>query len=197
MKINEVKYIGSAVEVGKIPSGNIPEFAFMGRSNVGKSSLINMILGRKNLARISATPGKTRTINIFLVDSVWQLADLPGYGYAKVSKSERNKWEQLIFEYLKKRQNLVTAFILVDLRIPPQDSDIKMINWMGKNRIPFSILFAKSDKLKTSQQITSVRKFLDRLQETWSTLPHFLVTSSKTEIGKIELLDIIEKILVG
>ncbi len=170
----------------------LPEYAFIGRSNVGKSSLINMLCNRKSLARISVQPGKTQLINHFLINNRWYLVDLPGYGYAKVSKKSRAKWEQMINSYLVNRLNLLCTFVLIDLRIPPQAIDIEMINRFGANQLPLALVFTKSDKLKPAVAESNLDAFKNELLQQWEDLPPIFVTSSRTGLGREALLDFIE-----
>lgn len=192
MNIKKSEYIGSFVTVAQCPKPLKPEYAFIGRSNVGKSSLINMLTGRKSLAHVSHTPGKTQTINHFLINDSWYLVDLPGYGYAKVSKTQRKKWEQFIRSYLDKRQNLQCVFQLVDSRIPPQEIDIDFMNWMGEMQIPFVIVFTKTDNKKFKPK--NIEIYNEKLLETWHNLPPQFLTSSTKKIGKDEILNLIEDV---
>ena len=192
MKINQADFTISSPDVNKCPDPNKPEYAFIGRSNVGKSSLINMLTGRKNLAKISSTPGKTMLINHFIINKEWFLVDLPGYGFAKRSKSERLKWEKMIKKYILNRTSMLTLFVLVDMRIAPQQIDLDFIEWLGVSNIPFVITFTKSDKLKINQVSTNLSNYKKKLSEAWEEMPQMIVTSSSTEIGRDELLDYIE-----
>ncbi len=193
--IQEVSFIGSYPRVSIAPSSGKPEIAFIGRSNVGKSSLINMICGRKKLAKTSSTPGKTQMINLFDVDDRWIIADLPGYGYAKVSKKTRGKWSKMITDYLLEREDLVTVFVLVDARVKPQESDLEKIVWLGQKQIPFGIIFTKVEKLKNTELGNNVDTYIAHLQEHFDPLPNYFITSAKTKTGGQELLDYIEYIL--
>ena len=166
MVIKDATFTISSPSVDKCPEPKLPEYAFIGRSNVGKSSLINMLTGRKQLAKTSANPGKTQLINHFLINEQWYLVDLPGYGYAKVSWTERVKWQKMIRDYLLKRENMMTVFVLVDVRHEPQKQDVDFINWLGGNRIPFSIVFTKCDKVSKQQTIRSVEHYKRTLRET-------------------------------
>jgi len=171
----------------------MPEYAFIGRSNVGKSSLINMLTGIKGLAKTSGTPGKTQLINHFTVNNQWYLVDLPGYGFAKVSQTLRSSWEGMIRNYLQRRSNLANVFALVDIRVPPMASDMELINWMGEKKIPFTIIFTKTDKLtkkKINDQVTVYKK---KLLESWHELPLFILTSAENKTGKEEILSLIEE----
>jgi len=193
--IRSVEYIGSFAALNELPAIPLPEFAFAGRSNVGKSSLINMLCGRKNIARTSATPGKTQTINIYNVDDRWILADLPGYGYAKVSKKVRGGWPKLITDYLSRRKNLVLTFVLIDARIPPQKSDIDFINRMGEAKLAFAVVFTKTDALSRDKLSRNTRAFVEVLAKTWEPLPVIYHTSAKTGSGREILLNGIAKVI--
>ncbi|MBK9291347.1 MAG: YihA family ribosome biogenesis GTP-binding protein [Bacteroidetes bacterium] len=188
MSIRKAEFISSVVSLDKMPKTRKPEYAFVGRSNVGKSSLINSLTRVKGLAKTSSRPGKTITINHFLIDNQWYLVDLPGYGYARRSQADRQKWRELMHEYLSKRNNLRYTFILVDSRIPPQQSDIEMINWMGASGIPFVILFTKSDKLSENQLRSQIADYRKALTEWWDELPMMMITSAETRRGMDELL---------
>ena len=176
-----------------MPKSKLPEFAFIGRSNVGKSSLINYLCHRKNLARTSAKPGKTQLINIFEVDQSWILADLPGYGYAKVSKGKRQQWSQMISSYLIHRPNLYCVFILIDARIPPQKIDLEQIEWMAQKEIPFVIVFTKADNYVKSSQQDHIEGFMTKLEAQWDPLPDYFVTSANKGLGRDSLLEFIGK----
>ncbi len=171
-----------------MPAGVLPEFAFIGRSNVGKSSLINMLCGRKNLAHTSANPGKTQTINLFDINSTWNLADLPGYGYARVSKEKRGAFEAMISNYFLKRSNLYCAFVLVDSRIPPQPIDLEFIRWLGSEGIPLAIIYTKADKKRKQELETNLQAIREALQADWEELPMQFVTSAEDGIGREELV---------
>lgn len=193
MIIRTAEFHVSNSDPAKCPEPVKPEYAFIGRSNVGKSSLINMLLERKNLARTSATPGKTRLINHFIINAEWYLVDLPGYGYARISKKEREKWELMIRKYFLKRPNLVNTFILVDARIEPKKADIEFINWFGQEQLPFSVVFTKADKLTANQLASNIADFKAKLSETWEELPSTVITSAETGEGRGELLSLISK----
>ncbi|PKP03409.1 MAG: YihA family ribosome biogenesis GTP-binding protein [Bacteroidetes bacterium HGW-Bacteroidetes-9] len=193
MKIKTADFIASNTELSKCPVADRPEYAFIGRSNVGKSSLINKLLERNNLARISSTPGKTRLINHFLVNNEWYLVDLPGYGYAKISKKEREKWEGMIRRYLTRRENLMNTFILIDSRIEPKNSDIEFINWFGEQQLPFTIVFTKADKNNANALAANTSAFLKKLSEHWETLPDVFITSAESGLGREDILDFIGK----
>src|SRR5574344_3172790 len=171
MKIKQVKFLQCVVDWQKCPTGNLPEYAFIGRSNVGKSSLINMLANNSTLAKISAKPGKTQTINHFLVNDNWYLVDLPGYGYAGVAKSTREKWVDMIDEYFINRSNLQLVFVLIDARLTPQNNDIEFINRLGSKNIPFSIIFTKTDKISAKQIEENTTLFRNKLLESWEELP--------------------------
>ncbi len=192
MNITSANFIGSFVKLSQCPAPTLPEYAFIGRSNVGKSSLINMLTGRKSLAKVSVTPGKTQTINHFIINDKWYLVDLPGYGYAKVSKTQRRTWEQFIQNYLVKRDNLQCVFLLIDSRIPPQQSDLEFANWLGERLIPFVIVFTKIDDKK--YQPKNIEVFKAAMLQTWENLPEMLLTSAEKKKGKDELLDFIEEV---
>lgn len=191
-EVIDALYISSTTELKGCPEPSLPEYAFIGRSNVGKSSLINMITGRRHLAKTSSTPGKTRLINHFLVDGSWYIADLPGYGYAKVSKSEREKWPATIRNYLIKRRNLLNTFILVDSRLEPQASDLAFMRWMGQHSLPFSIVCTKCDKLSAAKIESALKKYKEVLAEDWEELPTMILTSSVTATGRFDILKLIQ-----
>jgi GTP-binding protein len=193
VKINFADFITSSAKWQQCPDPVKPEYAMIGRSNVGKSSLINMLTGRRKLAKISGTPGKTITINHFMINGEWYLVDLPGYGYAKRSKSERAKWEKMIRGYLLNRQNMMSVFVLVDARHDPQKNDLEFIEWLGMSKIPFVIVFTKADKLSKNQLEQSIAKYKKTLLGSWEELPPMIVTSSETGLGKDEILDYIEE----
>ncbi len=190
----EAKFVGSFPNYEKGPKDSAPEYAFIGRSNVGKSSLINSLTNRTNLAKTSATPGKTQMINYFRVDDAWYLVDLPGYGYAKLSKKHRASLSQMIKKYLIHRKELVNTFVLIDSRIPPQTIDLEFIDFLGKHQIPFSIVFTKADK-ENSEKVQSNRElFQSELLKSWEVLPPIFLTSAKKKIGQEEVLDYIQQI---
>ena len=189
MKILSADFITSSSEYSKCPPADKPEYAFIGRSNVGKSSLINALVDRIGLAKTSGKPGKTQLINHFLINKEWYLVDLPGYGYAKVSKSERTNWQKMINDYLFKRENLMCIFILVDSRIEPQKIDTEFITKMGTNGIPIAIVFTKTDKLKPTKLEEFLKVYNEKLLETWDELPPIFVTSSVSRIGREAILE--------
>ncbi len=186
--IKSASFVISSPDVGSCPEQSFPEYAFIGRSNVGKSSLINMLVGKKGLAKISGTPGKTRLINHFIINDEWYLVDLPGYGYAKISQSERAKWKKMINAYLLKRENLICTFILIDSRHEPQKNDMEFMAWMGQKQLPFVIVFTKSDKLSRIKLEDSMEAYTTKLSLTWEELPRSFITSAVTALGKDELL---------
>lgn len=188
MRIKSAKYIVSSPGFDKCPKPDKPEFAFIGRSNVGKSSLINMLVSQKNLAKTSSTPGKTQLINHFEINEKWYLVDLPGYGYAKVAQNDRRRWEQMIENYLRKRENLLNVFVLIDSRHKPQTIDLEFVNQLGKWEIPFTLIFTKSDKEKPGVVKRNVVAFLDAMREVWEFLPPNFVTSAEKKVGRDEVL---------
>jgi GTP-binding protein len=192
MKIRSAEFIMSNTQISKCPPADKPEFAFIGRSNVGKSSLINMLAGRKELARTSAKPGKTQTINHYLVNETWYLVDLPGYGFAGVSRTAREGWGKMIENYLTKRENLFCTFILIDSRLEPQKNDLDFIQWMGGKGLPIALLFTKSDKPRKNALAASQKRFKDALLESWEELPPFILTSAEKKTGRDEVLDFIQ-----
>lgn len=191
MKIKEAEFLISSPRADQCPEGDKPEYAFIGRSNVGKSSLINMLTNRKSLAKISSTPGKTQLINHFVINDEWYLVDLPGYGYAKVSKKERTKFSNLIKHYFKSRTNLVCTFVLIDCRIPPQKKDIEFLDWLGTNQIPVIIVFTKMDKVSSSELQRNVSAFRKELLKTWEEMPQYFITSAEKKNGRDEVLEFI------
>ena len=194
MKIKSAEYIISNADARKCPEGNIPEYAFIGRSNVGKSSLINMLTERAALAKTSATPGKTLLINHFLINKEWYIVDLPGYGYAKRSKDSRDKFRKIIEGYILRREQMTNLFVLVDARHDPQKIDLELMEWLGENGVPFSIVFTKMDKLGKVVGVANVNKYLKKLKESWEELPPYFMTSSEDRRGREELLAYIEEI---
>ena len=194
MQIKSAEFVVSNQDVAKCPNNNIPEYAFIGRSNVGKSSLINMLTDRKSLAKTSGRPGKTQLINHFIVNDNWYLVDLPGYGYARVSKSTKKVFQKFITAYFEKRKQLVSAFVLVDIRHKPQPIDLEFMQWLGENTIPFSIIFTKADKLKPKAIENHIEDYKTILLETWEEMPNYFVTSASKKIGKDALLEYIDSI---
>jgi GTP-binding protein len=197
MEIKEARFVVSNTDVKKCPPPNKPEYAFIGRSNVGKSSLINRLTNKKTLAKISGKPGKTRLINHYLINEEWYLVDLPGYGYAEVPKKERLKWEQFIKRYILQRENLYCLFVLVDSRHEPQKPDLDFMEWLGISQIPFTIIFTKIDKLKPEELKTNLKKYEEKMFETWETMPGYYISSAETGDGTNEILDFIELLNEG
>lgn len=181
-------------DVAKCPKDRLPEYAFIGRSNVGKSSLINMLMQRKSLAKTSGRPGKTQLINHFLVNKNWYLVDLPGYGYARVSKSSKKVFQKFITSYFQKREQMILAFVLIDCRLEPQPIDQEFMEWMGENQIPFSIIFTKADKLKPNALARNIEVYVQKMLETWEEIPQYFITSSSKDQGRDELLNYIGSI---
>lgn len=194
MKINTAEFVISNTKVEKCPDSKLPEYAFIGRSNVGKSSLINMLTNHKKLAMVSGKPGKTRLINHFLINKSWHLVDLPGYGYARVSKTEKKVFQKFITNYFIKRKQLVSAFVLVDIRHEAQKIDLEFMQWLGEQAIPFSIIFTKADKLKPNAIERNVNAYKTTLLETWEALPPYFITSSASKQGQEEVLAYIHQI---
>jgi GTP-binding protein len=194
MKITSAEFVISNSDVAKCPDNRLPEYAFIGRSNVGKSSLINMLMQRKNLAKTSGRPGKTQLINHFIINKNWYLVDLPGYGYARVSKSAKKVFQKFITQYFEKREQLALAFVLIDCRHEPQNVDLDFMQWMGENQIPFSIIFTKADKLKPNAITRNIEDYQQKMLETWEEMPLYFVTSSSKSTGRDEVLEYINTI---
>ena len=194
MEIKTAQFTLSAPTVSMCPKDTKPEYAFIGRSNVGKSSLINMLTNSKKLAKTSATPGKTILINHFIINNQWYLVDLPGYGYAKRSKTEIKKLDQMIQGYILQREQLVNTFVLVDIRLEAQKIDLEFIDWLGRSSIPFAIVFTKADKLSAAKVIQQVEAYKQTLLQTWEELPPLFITSAEKKQGRDELLSYIEEI---
>ncbi len=190
--IQSAKFIGSFPKTDDCPKTEFSEFAFIGRSNVGKSSLINLITNRKELAKVSKTPGKTQTINFFLIDESWHLVDLPGYGYARVSKTTREVFSKMIKYYITHREQLLNVFLLIDSTISPQKADLDFINWLGEMRVPFSIIFTKSDKDKALSIQKNIKQFKAKMLENWTSLPSIIVTSAEKNRGSKEIMEFIK-----
>lgn len=197
MEIKSAVFIQSNTDVEKCPPTTLPEYAFIGRSNVGKSSLINMLCNQKGLAKTSATPGKTELINHFLINDKWYLVDLPGYGFARKSKSSLEGFSKLLKAYFQKRIELTCTLVLIDSRLPPQKIDIDFIRWIGQNDIPFVVVFTKSDKQNTHKTNVNIELFKAELFKEWEELPEIFITSAEKKQGKEELLDYIKKINLG
>lgn len=194
MQIKTAEFIVSNQEVFKCPNNQIPEYAFIGRSNVGKSSLINMLTNQKRLAKTSGRPGKTQLINHFLINKEWFLVDLPGYGYARVSKSTKKIFQKFITTYFKERKQLVSAFVLVDIRHEPQSIDLAFMRWLGEHEIPFSIIFTKADKLRPKSIERHIESYKNKLLEFWEEMPNYFITSSSNYLGKEALLNYIDSV---
>ncbi|MBS1490683.1 MAG: YihA family ribosome biogenesis GTP-binding protein [Bacteroidetes bacterium] len=191
MDIRSSEFVTSSTHWEQCPETHKPEFAFIGRSNVGKSSLINMLASRKNLAKTSSTPGKTQTINHFLFNKQWYVADLPGYGYASVSKTSRYEWGKMIEQYLINRTNLYCTFVLIDARLPPQPIDLDFITWLGNQQLPLAIVLTKTDKLKQTDLAKSIAHIEAQLLQSWAELPPLFITSSVKKTGQKEILHFI------
>lgn len=193
MDIKSAQFVISNTDLEKCPKGSLPEYAFIGRSNVGKSSLINSLCNKKNLAKTSSRPGKTQLINHFLINEKWHLVDLPGYGYARVSKSQKKVFQSFITSYFEKRKQLINAFLLIDIRHEPQPIDLKFMEWLGENQIPFSIVFTKADKLKPKAQDRNIAHYKhEMLASAWEELPPIFITSSLHRTGGEEILKYID-----
>lgn len=195
MLIRNAKYTASYTDVEKCPAAETPEFAFIGRSNVGKSSLINMLVNSKHLVKVSETPGKTQTLNYFLINDSFNFVDLPGYGFARVSKTERKNWRKMIENYLTKRKQLLCVFVLVDSRHEPQQIDIDFINNLGEWQVPFVVVFTKTDKISRNESIRNMKLTENVLKQNWESLPPFFRTSAVTREGQKELLGYIDNLL--
>ncbi len=194
MQVNSAEFVLSSPRVELCPQTTVPEYAFIGRSNVGKSSLINMLTNHSRLAKTSSTPGKTMLINFFRINGKWHLVDLPGYGYAKRSKKEQESLQGMISGYILRREQMTCLFVLIDVRLEPQRIDLEFITWLGENGVPFAIVFTKADKQSRAKTAASVERFLHVLEEEWEELPPHFVTSSQTGQGRDEILDYIAQI---
>lgn len=192
--IQSATFVKSSSVHDDCPAADRPEYAFIGRSNVGKSSLINMLTGRNKLAKVSSRPGKTQLINHFLINENWYLVDLPGYGWAKVSKTEKAKWKQMIDGYLLDRSNLICVCLLIDCRHEPQPIDLEFMEWLGEEGVPFVIVFTKTDKLTRTKLDSSIARYRKVLKKSWEELPPQFLTSSETSVGREELIKYIEEI---
>ena len=195
MKVNSAEFVISNTDYKLCPKDDIPEFAFIGRSNVGKSSLINMLVGNKHLAKTSGRPGKTQLINHFIINKKWFLVDLPGYGYAKASKVQRDKWERFIADYLTNRKQLNNIFVLLDSRLDPQKIDLEFMNWCGEKQLPFSMVFTKIDKLSSSALAKNLAKYKKEMLKYWEEMPPVFTTSSESAFGKEKILNYIDMII--
>ena len=194
MIIKEAKFVISNTKVENCPKPSLPEYAFIGRSNVGKSSLINLLTNRKSLARISKTPGKTQLINHFLIDDVWYLVDLPGYGFAKVPVGKKKEWDRMIKNYVLKRASLICLFVLIDARHDPQNNDLQFMEFLGNNQIPFALIFTKTDKLKKTELQNNLGDYKKEMLKTWDSLPPIFEVSATTRNGRLEILDYINEL---
>jgi GTP-binding protein len=194
MRINKAQFISSTQKLSQLPAPDKPEYAFIGRSNVGKSSLINLLTGQKKLTRTSKTPGRTRAIQHYLINNKWYLVDLPGYGFAKVQKKARKQWQKAVRSYLKKRASLQCVFMLIDANIPPQEKDIQFINWMGEWEIPFVLVFTKIDKPNQKQLNQNTEQFTKALKKYWEYLPDTFYTSAKQQKGREPMLRFISEV---
>jgi len=197
MQIKTAKFIISNFDIKKCPAPNLPEYAFIGRSNVGKSSLINMLTNHKKLAKTSSTPGKTQLINHFLINDSWYLVDLPGYGYARSSKSDRKAWKKMIDSYLLTRSNLMCTFLLIDSRIPLQKNDLEFMTWLATHQLPFVIVYTKSDKLSVKKLAPGLKLIQAEILKYWESLPQEFVSSAETKASKDEILTFIDEVNVG
>ncbi len=195
MHISTALFVKSSAKLEQLPAPSMAEFAFIGRSNVGKSSLINTLVSKKELAKTSGNPGKTQTVNHFIINNQWYLVDLPGYGFARISQEKREEWQQLIRSYLTKRESLVTVFVLVDMRLEPQKSDLEFINWLGESGIPLSIVLTKSDKLTKNERNQSLSRIKKAILDSWEVLPPLFITSAETREGRDEILDYITTVI--
>lgn len=193
MNIKEAKFVISNTDPAKCPPPDMPEYAFVGRSNVGKSSLINMLCNRKDLAKTSSTPGKTQLINHFLINNEWYLVDLPGYGYAKIGEKQVLNWKKFTQTYLQKRQNLMCVFVLIDIRHNPLKNDTDFMEYLAVNGIPFVMVFTKADKLSSTQIKKNVEHYKKVMSESWEELPQYFITSSEKKVGATEILDFVEQ----
>ncbi len=194
MKIKSAEFVISNSKVAQCPDSSLPEYAFIGRSNVGKSSLINMLTERKNLAKTSAKPGKTQLINHFLINKNWHLVDLPGYGYAQVSKTAKKTFQKFITAYFEQRKQMLSAFVLIDVRHQPQSIDLEFMEWMGENQIPFCIIFTKADKLKPKVLERNIEAYQAEMLKTWAQMPQYFITSASNGLGRESVLDFIDEV---
>lgn len=195
MKIKSALFDLSAPDLKSCPKSPLPEFAFIGRSNVGKSSLINMLCERKDLAKVSVTPGKTKLINFFLINGTWMLVDLPGYGYAHVGRKDRDQFNKAVADYLEHRTNIIRVFVLIDSRLPPQKIDLEFISWLGNCSVAFALIFTKSDKLSPAQVNANIELFKQSMADEWEDLPEIFTCSSKTKQGRTDILNYVTRTL--
>jgi len=194
MLIINSEFLISNTDVSKCPNNSLPDYAFIGRSNVGKSTLINALCNKKSLAKTSSTPGKTQLINHFLINNNWHLVDLPGYGYARTSKIQKKKFQKLIISYFKERKQLISAFVLIDIRHQPQTIDLEFMYWLGEKQIPFSIIFTKSDKLSQNKIKLQIETYFKKMSDQWSFIPNHFTTSSPKKNGLKDVLEYIEEL---
>ena len=194
MEVSSAKFVTSNTDVSKCPEPDRHEYAFIGRSNVGKSSLINMLTNHSKLAKTSASPGKTQLINHFLIDDKWYLVDLPGYGYARTSKTQRSQFSAMIKNYILKRENMVCLFVLIDSRHEPLKIDLEFMEWLGENGVPFVMVFTKADKLSTTERMNCIAKYHEGMKDTWESMPITFMTSAETKLGRVELLSYIDEL---
>jgi len=194
MEIKKAEFIISNSDIKKCPAPNMPEYAFIGRSNVGKSSLINLLTNNSSLAKISTNPGKTQLINHFLIDETWYLVDLPGYGYAKVARQKREAWSKFLKKYINERENLVCLFVLIDSRIEPQTIDLDFMEQLGINEVPFVMVFTKSDKLTNNELAKNIEAYKKTMFKNWEEIPKYFITSTTTKTGKSEILTYISEL---
>jgi len=194
MEIKTAEFVSSFTSYTDCPRSEIPEYAFVGRSNVGKSSLINMLLDRKKLAKTSQSPGKTQLINQFIINVNWFLIDLPGYGFAKVAKSKRKDFSKLINDYILKRDNLICVFVLIDSRLDPQKNDLGFMRWLGEKQVPFCMVFTKADKLSSSAVNQNIKNYKKEMLKEWEALPTIFISSAEKRMGRIEILEYIDKL---
>lgn len=195
MEIHKTQFVKSSSDLSQCPETTLPEIAFIGRSNVGKSSLVNMLTNNKKLAKVSGKPGKTQLINHFLIDETWHLVDLPGYGWARVAKTEKERWGAMIHDYLLERPQLVNVFVLVDSRLEPQKIDVEFINWLGEKGVPFAIIFTKADKQSKNKTQSAVARYHRVLKATWEEIPYSMVTSSVSKEGRDTVLNYISEVI--
>lgn len=193
MNIKTAQFVISNTDIEKCPEPKIPEYAFIGRSNVGKSSLINMLCSRKNMAKTSGKPGKTQLINHFIINDEWYLVDLPGYGFAQVSKDRKSMWDKFIQEYILERKNLMCLFVLLDSRLPQQKIDLEFMDWLGENGIPFVMVFTKMDKLSKTQFNERIKNYKEEMGKHWDEIPQCYYTSAEKKLGQKEVLDFISE----
>ena len=194
MHIKSAEFVISNTDISKCPDTGFPEYAFIGRSNVGKSSLINMLTNKKNLAMTSSKPGKTLLVNHFLINSQWYLVDLPGYGYATAGKSMKEKLRDIIETYILEREQMTNLFLLLDCRLEPQKIDLEFMEWLGENGVPFAIIFTKADKLTSGKLKDNINRYIRKLRDQWEELPPYFISSSENKLGRMDILDYIENI---